>query len=136
MLGLCRETAVRCWELHDGERPRIEVGLRTRVRRRGRCGRCGALGADGLYTTAQTTYDLRRLRLKGLIRRLPHSNTYHLTPDGVRWAVFYTKLHNRLLGPLLAADQPPASIELRRALKVIDNEVDTYLDHARIKAAA
>ena len=45
MLGLCRETVVRCWELHDGERPRIEVGLGTRVRRRGRCGRCGALAA-------------------------------------------------------------------------------------------
>ena len=91
---------------------------------------------DGLYTTAQTTYDLRRLRLKGLIRRLPHSNTYHLTPDGVRWAIFYTKLHNRLLGPLLAADQPPASIDLRRALKTIDRELDNYLDHARITAAA
>ncbi|MDQ3544442.1 MAG: ISL3 family transposase [Actinomycetota bacterium] len=45
MLGLCRETVVCCWELHDGERPRIEVGLRTRVRRRGRCGRCGALAS-------------------------------------------------------------------------------------------
>jgi hypothetical protein len=91
---------------------------------------------DGLYTTAQTTYDLRRLRLKGLIHRLPHSNTYHLTPDGVRWALFYTKLHNRLLGPLLGADQPPASFELRRALKIIDNELDTYLDRARIRPAA
>ena len=91
---------------------------------------------DGLYTTAQTTYDLRRLRLKGLVRRLPHSNTYHLTPDGVRWAIFYTKLHNRLLGPLLAADQPPASIDLRRALGTIDRELDNYLDHARITAAA
>ncbi len=45
VLGLCRETVIRCWELHDGDRPRIEVGLRMRVRRRGRCGRCGALAA-------------------------------------------------------------------------------------------
>lgn len=91
---------------------------------------------DGLYTSAQMTYDLRRLRLKGLIQRLAHSNTYVLTPDGVRWAIFYTKLHNRLLGPLLAADQPPAPIELRRALKVIDTTIDTYIDRARLKAAA
>jgi hypothetical protein len=91
---------------------------------------------DGLYTTAQTTYDLRRLRLKGLIERLPHSNTYQLTSDGIRWAIFYTKVHNRLLGPLLAADQPPASIELRRALKIIDTEIDTYCDRARVKPAA
>lgn len=54
-----------------------------------------------------TTYDLRRVRLNGLVRRLPHFNTYHL-PAGVGWAVLYTKVHNRLLGPLLAADQPPA----------------------------
>jgi len=38
------------------------------------------------YTMGQASYDLRRLRLKGLIRRLPHSNTYVLTPDGQRFA--------------------------------------------------
>lgn len=90
----------------------------------------------GLYTTHQCTYDLRRLRLKGLIRRIPRSNTYVLTPDGVRWAIFYTKLHDRLLGPLLEADQPPAPMELRRALHVIDTNVDRYIDAARIKRAA
>lgn len=90
----------------------------------------------GLYTTRQCTYDLRRLRLKGLIRRLPHSNTYALTPEGTRWALFYTKLQDRLLGPLLASDQPPAPLELRRALRVIDASVDHYIDAARMKPAA
>lgn len=90
----------------------------------------------GPYTSAQMTYDVRRLRLKGLIRRLEHSNTYVLTPDVMRWALFYTKVHDRLLGPLLAADQPPAPLELRRALKVIDRSVDDYIDHARMKVAA
>ncbi len=90
----------------------------------------------GRYTSAQATYDLRRLRLKGLVRRVPHSNRYVLTPDGVRWAIFYTKLHNRLLGPLLAADQPHAPVELRRALRVIDAAVDSYIDAARIRPAA
>lgn len=94
----------------------------------------GPLG--GLYTTARCTYDLRRLRLKGLVRRLDHSNTYVLTADGVRWALFYTKLQDRLLGPLLAADQPPASLELRRALRVIDTSVDHYIDAARMRPAA
>ncbi|MDQ6796723.1 MAG: hypothetical protein M3011_01645, partial [Actinomycetota bacterium] len=88
------------------------------------------------YTRAQMTYDLRRLRLKGLVRRLPHSNTYVLTADGARVAIFYTKLQNRLLGPLLAADRPPAPLELRRALQVIDATVDNYIDHARIRPAA
>jgi hypothetical protein len=90
----------------------------------------------GLYTSAQMTYDLRRLRLKGLIRRIEHTNRYVLTPDGVRWALFYTKLYERLLGPLLAAEAPPANLELRRALKVIDHAVDDYVDRARIRAAA
>src|SRR3712207_1624503 len=39
----------------------------------------GLLGRD--YTTSQMTYDLRRLRLHGLITRLPHTNTYTLTPE-------------------------------------------------------
>ena len=60
------------------------------------------------YSPGQMTYDLRRLRLAGLIRRIEHANRYVLTPDGIRVAVFYTKLHNRLLRPLLAADQPQA----------------------------
>ena len=62
------------------------------------------------------SYDLRRLRLHGLIQRLPHSNTYHLTSEGIRVAVFYTKLQDRLLRPLLDADKLPAKIEIRRAL--------------------
>ncbi len=75
----------------------------------------------GPYTSTQTTYDLRRLRLKGLIRRLHGTNRYLLTPEGVRVTAFYTKIHHRLLEPLLDANQPPAPIELRRALRVIDN---------------
>jgi hypothetical protein len=33
-------------------------------------------------------YDLRRLRLNGLIRRIEHTHTYVLTPDGQRIAIF------------------------------------------------
>jgi hypothetical protein len=86
------------------------------------------------YSTAQMTYDLRRLRLKGLIRRLEHRNRYLLTPDGIRVALFYTKLHDRLLRPLLAADYPPAPPELRRALQVVELTVDDYVVNSRIAA--
>ena len=58
------------------------------------------------YTPGQMTYDLRPLRLNELIRRLPHTNRYTLTGDGTRIAVFYTKVYNRLLVPLTAANQP------------------------------
>jgi hypothetical protein len=40
------------------------------------------------YTVSQASYDLARLRLKGLILRRPRTNTYQLTPDGQRVAVF------------------------------------------------
>ena len=83
------------------------------------------------------TYDLRRLRLHGLIERLPGTNTYRTTPDGIRVAVFYTKLHGRLLRPLLdAADQPPAPLELRRALAAIDRAISENVTNARISRAA
>jgi hypothetical protein len=86
------------------------------------------------YSQARCCYDLRRLKLKGLIVRLPHSNTYVLTDDGQRFAVFYSKVHNRLLRPLLAADQPPAPLPVRQALRALDHAVTDYIDQARIAA--
>jgi hypothetical protein len=88
------------------------------------------------YTINQMSHDLGRLRINGLIERVEGSNTWLLTPDGQRVAVFYTKLHNRLLRPLLAADQPPAPVELRRALATIDRHVQRYITDARLETAA
>ena len=86
------------------------------------------------YTQAQMSYDLRRLRLKGLISRLEHTNTYVLTPDGLRVAVFYVKVHDRLLRPLIAANAPPAPLPLRQALRTIDHHVQDYINEARMTA--
>jgi len=86
------------------------------------------------YSMGQMSYNLRRLRLKGLITRLPRTNTYVLTPDGQRVAIFYTKVHNRLLRPLLAAHDPPAPLPLRQALWVINHHVDDYVNEARMAA--
>jgi len=94
----------------------------------------GLLGHD--YSTNQMTYDLRRLRLHGLIERVPHTHTYRLTPEGTRVAVFYTKLHDRLLAPLLEADRPPAPTDVRRTLTTIDRAITDYITNARLGAAA
>jgi hypothetical protein len=94
----------------------------------------GLLGSD--YRPGQMTYDLRRLRLAGLIQRLPHSNRYQVTTDGIRIAVFYTKVYNRLLVPLTAADQPQAPPELRQALRTLDRHVQDFADRARLSPAA
>jgi hypothetical protein len=84
------------------------------------------------YTVNQMSYDLARLTRNGLIERLPHTNTYVLTADGLRVAIFYTKIHDRLLRPLLAADQPPTPPALRKALRTIDTHVVQYIDAARL----
>jgi hypothetical protein len=81
-------TGALCASVHavDGFTNR---SLRTRV--------ATLLGTD--YSQAQMSYDLRRLRLKGVIRRLEHANTYVLTEDGIRVAVFYVKVHDRPEAP-------------------------------------
>jgi hypothetical protein len=94
----------------------------------------GLLGVD--YTSHQMTYDLRRLRLHELIERIPHTNTYILTPEGLRVAIFYTKLQDRLLRPLLEADKPPAPPQLRRALTTVDRITRDYITNARLGLAA
>jgi len=94
----------------------------------------GLLGTS--YTASQMSYDLRRLRLHGLIERIPGTHTYTITPDGIRVAIFYTKLHHRLLGPLLAASHPPAPPELRSALATIDRAIADYATAARLGKAA
>jgi hypothetical protein len=94
----------------------------------------GLLGRE--YSPSQMSYDLRRLRLHGLIRRLPRSNTYLLTGEGIRVAVFYSKLQSRLLRPLLAAHHPPAPLEVRRALGTLERLVDADITAARLGVAA
>ena len=59
----------------------------------------GLLGAP--YTMTQASYDLARLTRNGLLARRPHANTYDLTPDGLAFAVFYTKVHDRRPRPAL-----------------------------------
>ena len=96
----------------------------------------GAVGKGPGYRHLANGLPVCRLRRKGLITRQPRSNTYTLTSDGLRFAIFYTKVHNRVLGPLLAADQPPAPPPLRQALRTIDQHVTDYLNRARLPNAA
>ncbi len=71
------------------------------------------------------------------IEKIPGTNTYTTTPEGIRAAMFYIKLRAQLLGPLLNAGlQPPAPTELRRALTTIDRTVATYINNARLGTAA
>jgi hypothetical protein len=94
------------------------------------------LGHD--YSTAQMTYDLRRLRLKGLTHRLPGTHRYTATTYGLKVAFFYSKLYLRILRPHWPAllpedDQLPRP--LRAALDQLQLEIEKIYDHAALKAA-
>lgn len=86
------------------------------------------------------TYDLRRLRLKGIIARVPHTTRYFLTPYGYRVSLFLTRLHARLFRPGLASLNPnPGSHvphPLQRAMNKVNAEIDRLLEAARLKSAA
>ena len=79
---------------------------------------------------------LARLRRNDLITRRPHANTYDLTPDGLKFAIFYTKVHDRVLAPLFTAGQPQAPPQLRDALTTIQRHIDDRLASARLPMAA
>jgi hypothetical protein len=68
-------------------------------------------------TQGRMTYDLRRLRLHGLIERIPHSHRYRPTEKGWHTAWFFTRAYNRFVRTGLADIADPSSTAtLRRAL--------------------
>ena len=53
-------------------------------------------------TAGQITYDLRRLRVRGLIARIPHTHRYIITEHGLHTAMFLSAVHDRFLPTGLA----------------------------------
>ena len=92
------------------------------------------------YTSAQATYDLRRLRLKGLIERIKGTNTYRVTAPGLRTAAFLTQLAARVVIPALtelaalARPRPPAPRPLTAAWRTYERELTTMLRATRLVA--
>jgi hypothetical protein len=86
---------------------------------------------DRPYTGRQATYDLRRLKRKGLIVRLPGHHRYQLTPLGRRVAVLFTKTYGRVLAPGLAALDPrlPPELVRRSPLAIAWHQFDCALDN-------
>jgi len=84
----------------------------------------GLLGRDlATYRAGAMTYDLRRLRVHGVIRRLPRTLRYTLTADGLRAALLYSTLYRRLRRPSAAAQPSPQSLPsaLDAAIHHLDN---------------
>ena len=76
------------------------------------------------YNAGQMTYDLRRLRLRGLIERIPRSQRYRLTAEGLCIALAYHRTQARVLGPVLSATlDGESSTRLQAAVAAYDREV-------------
>jgi hypothetical protein len=88
-------------------------------------------------TSGQITYDLRRLRIHGLIRRIPGSFRYQVTDTGIRQALFLTRLIQHMMIPALAqlADPgPPAPSPLRAAARAYETAIDDLARQAGLAA--
>jgi len=96
------------------------------------------LGLDpNLMTPGRMSYDLRRLRLHGLIKRIPKSHRYRLTPLGLRTALFFTRVYSRVLRPGLThltpvtPATPPA---LRTSFEKAEKAVLDWCEQAKLAA--
>ena len=88
-------------------------------------------------TQAAVTYQLRRLRLHGIIERLPNSFRYRITERGLRIALFFTRLYNRLLRPGVAAALPRHSAidsPLRRAFDNVQTQLSLAINQAQFSS--
>jgi hypothetical protein len=96
------------------------------------------LGLDPAnYPAGRMTYDLRRLRLHGIVERIPRSHRYQLTSQGLRVALFFSRTYTRLLRPVLAElmpGTPPTAAPIRLAFDRLQSAIDTVCEEQKLVA--
>jgi hypothetical protein len=86
-------------------------------------------------TTSQAGYDLRRLRVHGLITRIRGTHRYQVTDTGLHHALFLTHLHDRFLRTGLAElSDPDPPTPLRAASRAYQNTLDDLARQAGLAA--
>ena len=91
------------------------------------------------YTASQMTYDLRRLRWKGLIDRPPKTHRYFLTPHGWKIARLFSRLEARVFRPAVAmftGNDAVLPFPLRASLERVDAQLDELIYDAFPQAKA
>lgn len=86
-------------------------------------------------TSGQMTYQLRRLRLHGLIQRIPKTHRYCVTDSGWRTILFYNRIYNRVLRPGLAQVCPSVAQEttaLRKRVDQLDATIQDLLNQQKL----
>jgi hypothetical protein len=95
------------------------------------------LGLDpAQLTPGRVSYDLRRLRLRGLIERIPGTSRYRVTPLGLRTAIFCSRVYTRIIRPGISTLDPARSptAPLGKAVARLQNTIDTLFDSAKLAA--
>jgi hypothetical protein len=80
------------------------------------------------------TYDLRRLRLHGVIARQPKRHRYRVTDTGLRLALFLPRVWARTLRSGLATAMPdlaPNDGRLRCAFERLEHAMDDWCAEAK-----
>ncbi|MFM9915353.1 MAG: hypothetical protein ACKVOX_06070 [Rhizobacter sp.] len=85
------------------------------------------------YSAGSMTYDLRRLRLHGLIERVPRSHRYRITATGAQVAMFYARLYTRALRPASSL-QPSGSTRAQHAFDRLDAALAAFLQEVKLAA--
>ena len=85
------------------------------------------------YSPGAMTYDLRRLRLHGLIERVPKTHRYRITPPGAQIAMFYARLYTRALRPACSLT-PQGSARAQHAFDRLDAALAAFLQEVKLAA--
>jgi len=91
----------------------------------------------GTLTQGRMSYHLRRLRLHGLIQRIPKTHRYRLTSLGLRTALFCTRVYRRVLQKGIGAILPQASpvpSSLRRSFEQVEQQIHVWIEQAKMAA--
>ena len=91
--------------------------------------------APDQLSQGQMTYHLRRLRLHGLITRIPETHRYQVTEFGWRVAFFFTRTYARLIRPGLAhivPQAPPLNHRLRLRFDQLNLAIDAWIAQANL----
>jgi hypothetical protein len=97
------------------------------------------------YRLSSLRYDLSKLRAKGVVVKLPHSQRYRLLPEGYRLCLLFLKLFDRIYAPLTAgllrpvlADArlpPQRRSQLDSLYQRVTGALDRLVDAVGLKAA-
>jgi hypothetical protein len=81
-------------------------------------------------SAGRVSYELRRLRLHGLIERIEGTHRYRLTPEGLGTVVFYQRTYARIIRPGLSVIPSTScrqDLPIVRAFHKLQSEIDAYI---------